>query len=111
MQMQNNNSSSNTADFRMIPLAQITPSPTNPRKRLDAESIESLAESIKQQGVLQPILVRPTGEPGKAGASFQIVTGERRYRAAKLASLTDIPSRVVQMSDEEVLQVQIVELS
>ena len=109
MQTQNNNGNSNAADFRMIPLGQITPSQTNPRKRLDAESIESLAASIRQQGVLQPILIRPTAEPGKAGASFEIVAGERRYRAAKLASLTDIPSCVVQMSDEEVLQVQIVE--
>lgn len=109
MQTQSNNSGSNEADFRMIPLAHTTPSRTNPRRRFDTEGIESLAESIKQHGVLQSILARPITEPGAGGAKFEVVAGERRFRAAKLAGLSEIPARVETMSDEEVLQVQIVE--
>ena len=76
---------SNAGDFHMIPLAHITPSTTNPRRSFDAESIRSLAESIRQHGVLQPILVRPSEVQSESGARFEIVAGERRYRAAKLA--------------------------
>ena len=61
-----------------IPLAALRPSPTNPRKRFDAGAIEELAESIREHGLLQPIVARPwPGEPGV----FEVVAGERRYRA------------------------------
>ncbi len=100
---------SDAGNFRMIPLAQITASPTNPRKRVEQETIESLAESIRQHGVLQPILVRQVGEPSASRAGYEIVAGERRFRAATLAETSEIPARVVAMSNEEVLQVQIIE--
>ncbi|MDQ3254391.1 MAG: ParB/RepB/Spo0J family partition protein, partial [Acidobacteriota bacterium] len=100
---------SNAGDFRMIPLAHIIPSSTNPRRQFDAESIKSLAESIRQHGVLQPILVRQTGATSGEGAVFEIVAGERRYQAAKLAERGEIPARVETLSDEEALQVQIIE--
>lgn len=106
MQTQNDN---NTADFRMIPLAHIIPSTTNPRRQFDAESITSLAESIRQHGILQPILVRPSEVTSESGARFEIVAGERRYRAARLAERSEIPARVEAMSDEVALQLQIIE--
>ncbi|MBA3715798.1 MAG: ParB/RepB/Spo0J family partition protein [Pyrinomonadaceae bacterium] len=106
MQTQND---SNAGDFRMIPLAHIIPSSTNPRRQFDAESIKSLAESIRQHGVLQPILVRQTKATSGEGARFEIVAGERRYQAAKLAERSEIPARVETLSDEEALQVQIIE--
>ena len=100
---------SDAGDFRMIPLANIIPSPTNPRRQFDAESIKSLAESIRQHGVLQPILVRQTGATGGKDTVFEIVAGERRFRAAKLAERSEIPARVETLSDAEALQVQIIE--
>lgn len=106
MQTQND---SNAVTFRMVPLAQITASTTNPRKLLEQESLEGLAESIRQHGVLQPILVRQIGEPNASRTAYEIVAGERRFRAATLAETSELPARIVTMSDEEVLQVQIIE--
>jgi len=100
---------SHAGDFRMIPLAHIIPSSTNPRRQFDAEGIASLAASIRHHGVLQPILVRPSKVASESGARFEIVAGERRFRAAKLAERGEIPARVETLSDEEALQVQIIE--
>jgi ParB/RepB/Spo0J family partition protein len=92
-------------EVRLLPLSLIDPSRTNPRKRF--EGIEELAADFKIRGVLQPILVRPA--PGPSGARYEIVFGERRYRAAKLAALEVIPATVRLMSDADVLETQIVE--
>ena len=81
------------AGGKTLPLEALVPSP-QPRKRF--EGLEALAHSIREKGVLQPLLVRPLGD-GK----YAIVAGERRYRAAKLAGLTEVPVRVVEVSEEE----------
>lgn len=78
---------------RVLPIARIRPNPNQPRKVFDSEALDSLKASIEQHGVLQPINVRPV-EGG-----YQIVAGERRWRAARLSGLTEIPV-VVQDSDE-----------
>jgi ParB family transcriptional regulator, chromosome partitioning protein len=88
-------------DYQLIPWKDLQISPTNPRRRISEQTIESLAKSIGTQGVLEPLIVRP------AGKSYQIVCGERRYRAAKVATVTEIPCLVRELSDEQVLNIQI----
>lgn len=101
-------------DFRELSIDSLTPSPTNPRKRFNEKELHDLAASIKDKGVMQPILVRPTNaeavEKGDdAYFTYEIVAGERRYRASKLAGLETIPATVRQLDDIETLQLQIVE--
>lgn len=95
--------------FRLIPLAQLAVSSTNPRKDFDEVSLAQLAESIRAHGVLQPILVRRNESGKNRGKEYEIICGERRFRAAKLARLQEIPARLVGLSDEQALSVQIVE--
>lgn len=91
--------------FLLIPLGEIELSPTNTRQ-IDDKSLADLAASIRQNGVLQPILVRPIEADS---AKYQIVAGERRFRAASMAELTEIPAQVRAMSDDEALSLQIIE--
>jgi ParB family chromosome partitioning protein len=89
-----------------LPLNKLTPGQFQPRAHFDESRLEELAESIKQNGVIQPILVRPL--PGQAG-SYQIVAGERRWRASKLAGLTEIPVVVKELNDKAALEVALIE--
>ena len=79
-----------------VALMNIQPSNYNPRKHFDEASLAELAESIRQQGVLQPIGVRPIVDTDR----FEIIFGERRYRAALMAELTEIPAVILHVSDE-----------
>lgn len=88
-----------------IELGRIKPSPTNPRKIFDEVGLRDLAESIKSKGVLSPILVRPA----RKGDGFELVFGERRWRAAKLAKVATVPAMVREMSDQDVLEAQVIE--
>ncbi|AFH40289.1 putative transcriptional regulator (plasmid) [Thermus thermophilus JL-18] len=81
------------AGGKVLPLEVLVPSP-QPRKRF--ENLEALAESIREKGVLQPLLVRPLGD-----GRYAIVAGERRYRAARMAGLSEVPVRVVELSEKE----------
>jgi len=92
--------------FAEIPLDNITPNPLQPRLEFNEESLAELAESIKAQGVLQPIIVVPNPEGG-----FMLIAGERRWRAAKLAGLSEIPAIILkrELSKEELLFVSLVE--
>ncbi|MEJ7619080.1 MAG: ParB/RepB/Spo0J family partition protein [Pyrinomonadaceae bacterium] len=94
-----------------MPLAALIVSPTNPRKECAKEPLDELAASIRRHGVLQAILARPRTDRAKHknGAAFEIVAGERRWRAAKLAGLKSIPAFVRNITDAEALQIQIVE--
>jgi ParB family transcriptional regulator, chromosome partitioning protein len=96
------------AALRLIPLAEIEPSPRNTRRRADAAGLKALAESVRRQGVLQPILVREIKATG-GGAKYQVVAGERRLRAAREAGLKAIPAQVRRMDEAEALGAQIVE--
>lgn len=89
--------------YKLIPLADIVISKSNPRKEFDEESIAELAQSIKEKGVLQPIVVR------QQNGHFELVCGERRFRGSKKAGLKDIPATVHQLTDEEALELQIIE--
>jgi len=94
----------NATQYRELPLALLNESKTNPRRVFDEVSLRELAASIRSQGVLSPLLVRPLTENG-----FEIVTGARRYRAAQMAEVATVPVRIKQMSDAEVLEAQLVE--
>ncbi|MBR3029758.1 MAG: ParB/RepB/Spo0J family partition protein [Bacteroidales bacterium] len=87
-----------------LPLEEIEPNPYQPRTTFDAESIAELADSIRSIGIVQPITVRKTAE-GK----YQIISGERRYRAAKLAGLKTVPAYVKEADDSGMLEMAIVE--
>jgi ParB family chromosome partitioning protein len=84
-----------------VPLEALVPSP-QPRRRF--ENLEALAQSIREKGVLQPLLVRPLGD-----GRYAIVAGERRYRAAKMAGLAEVPVRVLDLSEKEARLLALVE--
>jgi ParB family transcriptional regulator, chromosome partitioning protein len=86
-----------------IPLARIRENPRQPRVRMDREALESLTESIRQHGVIQPVLVTETID------GYQLVAGERRVRAARLAGLERIPAIVRQLADRQQLELALVE--
>jgi ParB family chromosome partitioning protein len=89
------------AGGKVLPLEALLPSP-QPRRRF--ENLEALAESIREKGVLQPLLVRPLGD-----GRYAIVAGERRYRAAKMAGLAEVPVRVLDLSEKEARLLALVE--
>ena len=86
-----------------ISIDDISPNPYQPRTVWDQQELADLAESIKANGVIQPIIVRP------AGPGFELIAGERRFRAARLASLTTIPALVREATDEQLLELSLVE--
>jgi ParB family chromosome partitioning protein len=94
----------NATEYRDLPLAMLTESATNPRRIFEDAALMELAESIRTQGVLSPLLVRPVNERG-----FEIVAGARRYRAAQMAESATVPVRIVHLSDAETLEAQLVE--
>ena len=90
-------------NVRMIPVASIEPHPGQPRRTFNEEALAELARSIETRGVIQPIVVRPHGH------RFQIVAGERRWRAAQKARLHEVPAIVREFSDAETLEVALIE--
>src|SRR5512146_1633635 len=86
-----------------VPLARISPNPFQPRRHMDESSLEELAASIRDHGVLQPVLVTETLD------AYQLVAGERRVRAAELAGLERIPAIVRQLADRDQLELALVE--
>jgi ParB family transcriptional regulator, chromosome partitioning protein len=92
-----------------LPIALMQPGAFQPRREIHKEPLEELATSIKANGVIQPIVVRPR-PPGTAGdAKYEIIAGERRWQAAKLAGLTDIPTIVRDLSDSQAVVVGLIE--
>lgn len=92
------------SEYRNLPLLSLTESASNPRSTFDDKALDELAESIKAQGVLSPLVVRPKG-----GHSYEIVAGARRYRAAQRAGLEYVPVRIAELSDAQAVEVSIVE--
>lgn len=89
-----------------IPTDQIAPNPDQPRRRFNAESLDELAASIREKGIIQPLILRQI-EAGEA--PYQIVAGERRWRAAQIAQLHEVPAIIREFDDTEVLEVAIIE--
>lgn len=88
----------------ILPLSKIEPRETQPRQQFDAASLQELANSIIQYGLLQPITVRPL-----SSGTYQIIAGERRWRAAQMAGLQDVPVRVVDADDKKAQELALVE--
>lgn len=88
-----------------VAVENLFPNPNQPRRNFTPEDLESLASSIKQKGILQPLIVRSRHEPG----TYEIVAGERRWRAAQIAQLHELPVLVRNFTDTEVLEVAIIE--
>lgn len=86
-----------------LPIDEIHPNKGQPRKRFKEDELEELADSIRQNGVLQPLLVR------KVGSSYEIVAGERRYQAAQRAGLKELPVIIKEISDDEVFKLALIE--
>lgn len=91
-------------DLRRLPVDLIAPNPQQPRRAFDESALEALAGSLRERGVLQPVLVRPV-----AGGTYELVAGERRWRAAQLAGLETIPAIVRERDDAESLQAALIE--
>ncbi|MFW5654430.1 MAG: ParB/RepB/Spo0J family partition protein [Roseicyclus sp.] len=91
---------------RMLPVEKIVPNPEQPRRAFAEEALAELAASIRHKGVIQPLIVRPDPSGGDA---FQLVAGERRWRAAQLAQVHEVPVIVRNLDDTEVLEVAIIE--
>ena len=87
----------------ILSISEIVRNPNQPRKTFDEDKLAELADSIRQNGVLQPILVR------RKGQKYEIVAGERRYQASKLAGLKEIPAVVREIDDDKVFQLALIE--
>lgn len=98
--------STDIKERRRLPIDRLKPNPRNPRRHFDPEELEDLAHSIREKGVIQPILARPV-EGGED--AFEIIAGERRWRAAQVAQLDEVPVIVVEASDKEALELAIIE--
>jgi ParB family chromosome partitioning protein len=92
-----------------LPLSLMQPGPFQPRREIQEQPLEDLAASIKAQGVIGPIVVRRLAEGSPGGARYEIIAGERRWRAAKLAGLTDIPAIVREVTDKEAVVIALIE--
>jgi ParB family transcriptional regulator, chromosome partitioning protein len=91
-------------ELREIPVELIGPNPRQPRRHFDEQALAGLADSLGSRGVLQPVLVRP-----RPGGTFELIAGERRWRAAKLAGLARIPAIVRSSGDAEALEIAVIE--
>jgi ParB family transcriptional regulator, chromosome partitioning protein len=92
------------AELRELAVELIAPNPGQPRKRFDQDALQALADSLTERGVLQPVLVRP-----RPGGTYELVAGERRWRAAQLAGLERMPALVQQRDDAASLEVALIE--
>jgi ParB family chromosome partitioning protein len=92
---------------RLVALEDIEPDPEQPRK--DLGDLEELVDSVRRKGVLEPILVRPNPDFEPGGARYRIISGERRFRAAELAELVEVPVIEMEIDDEEALEIALIE--
>ncbi|MBK8084626.1 MAG: ParB/RepB/Spo0J family partition protein [Devosia sp.] len=94
-----------SGSVRRLPVAFLVANRANPRREFDPEQLEELTSSIREKGVMQPLLVRPTTDPNQ----FEIIAGERRWRAAQRAGLNEVPVLVREVDDKEALELAIIE--
>jgi ParB family transcriptional regulator, chromosome partitioning protein len=91
-------------ELRELPIELIVANPTQPRRRFDEDALQALADSLSERGVLQPVLVRP-----KPGGTYEIVAGERRWRAAQIAGMETVPALVRARDDAEAIELALIE--
>ena len=92
------------SNYRTVPLHRIEPNPDQPRKDFDEEALQELSESISSHGLIQPLTVRET-DPGY----YQIIAGERRWRAARMAELHEVPAVIIEADDRKVMELALIE--
>ncbi len=90
--------------YKLLPIYKVEPNPTQPRQDFDQEALDALADSIREHGIVQPLTVRelPNGY-------YQIVAGERRWRAARLAELSEVPAVVIEADDKKTMELALIE--
>ena len=91
-------------ELRVLPVGEIEPNPHQPRTRFDEDALEALAASLRERGVLQPVLLRPV-----AGGTYELIAGERRWRAARTAGFEHVPALVREHGDAESLELALIE--
>src|SRR3954467_9858297 len=91
-------------DLRHIPVDLIAPNPRQPRRSFDQSSLQLLADSVRERGIVQPVLVRPV-----AGGTYELVAGERRWRAAQIAGMESVPALVRPRDDSAALEIALIE--
>ena len=96
--------STQKSPYQMLPLHKVEPNPNQPRRDFDPEELQSLADSIATHGVVQPLTVRETGS-----GYYQIIAGERRWRAARMAELREIPAVIIEADDKKVMELALIE--
>lgn len=97
-------SGTTTQAEHVLPLSKLVPSSVQPRREFDEEALDSLAQSIRSQGIIQPLLVRPM-----PNGTYEIIAGERRWRASQMAGLTEVPVVIRELADGKALEIAIVE--
>ncbi len=102
------NESQGKEQQRSLPVGNLQPGKYQPRTHMDSASLEELAASIRKQGLMQPILVRPLGN-GMGDDRYEIIAGERRWRAAQMAGLSDVPTLIREIPDESALAMALIE--
>ena len=90
--------------YQLLPIYKVEPNPDQPRQDFDEEALQNLSESIALHGVIQPLTVRET-----AGGYYQIIAGERRWRAARMANLTEIPAVIIDADDKKATELALIE--
>ena len=90
--------------YRLLPIQKVEPNPDQPRQDFDEEELQSLADSIEKHGIVQPLTVREM-----SGGYFQIIAGERRWRAARLAGLAEVPVVVIEADDKKTMELALIE--
>ena len=96
--------SAEKSPYQLLPVYKVEPNPDQPRQDFDEEELQALADSIAVHGVIQPLTVRETGT-----GYYQIIAGERRWRAARLANLSDIPAVIVEADDKKAMELALIE--
>ena len=99
-----NEESAQKSPYQLLPLHKVEPNPHQPRRDFDPEELQSLAESIALHGVMQPLTVRET-----SNGYYQIIAGERRWRAARIAELREIPAVIIEADDKKVMELALIE--
>jgi len=98
-----------TSGVKQVPVAAISPNPRQPRHKMDADALRELADSIREHGLIQPLIVTPAPDSTELAPRYQLIAGERRWSAAKLAGLAEVPVIVRSATPQEMLELALVE--
>ena len=96
--------SSEKSPYQLLPIYKVEPNPDQPRREFDEEELQSLSDSIAEHGIVQPLTVREV-----AGGYYQIIAGERRWRAARMANLSEVPAVIIEADDKKAMELALIE--